>query len=126
MTQTDVLAIIGAITGIIGTIAGFGALGWDFYKWRYSERVRLKVFANLNFISTDNPRDEMLMISVTNIGKVATTIKMLSFHGFNSKRELKKRNGNEMSIMMNPLHGQLPARLNPGDDWTGTARQGQF
>ena len=40
MTTTDVLAIIGAVTGITGTLLAMGALIWDFYKWRYSERVR--------------------------------------------------------------------------------------
>ncbi len=117
MTITDILAVIGAITGIIGTIAGLAALGWDFYKWRYSERVSLKVTATPNFVSTSNPHEKLIWVTVTNIGKIPTTIKLLSFHGFDTKDELKKRNGKKLSIMMNPLHGQLPVRLNPGDDW---------
>jgi hypothetical protein len=43
LTTTDILAIIGTITGTIGTIAGLTALGWDFYKWRRSTTPRLKV-----------------------------------------------------------------------------------
>lgn len=78
MSTTDVLAIIGAVTGIIGTIAGLGALGWDVYKWRYSERVQLKVTATPGFVTTTNPKEEMIMVSVTNIGKVPTTLKLLS------------------------------------------------
>lgn len=123
MTTTDILAIIGAITGIIGTIAGLTALGWDFYKWRYSERVRLKVTATPNFVSTTNPHEKLIWVTVTNIGKIPTTIKLLSFHGFDTKAEQKKRNGKDVSIMLNPLHGQLPIRLNPGDDWAGGFRQ---
>lgn len=117
MPTTDVLAIIGAVTGIIGTIAGLAALGWDFYKWRYSERVRLKVTATPNFVTTINPHKKLIWVTVTNIGKIPTTIKLLSLHGFDTKAELKKRNGKDLSIIMNPLHGQLPVRMNPGDDW---------
>lgn len=123
MTTTDVLAIIGAITGIIGTIAGLAALGWDFYKWRYSERVRLKVTATPNFVSTNNSQEKLIWVTVTNIGKIPTTIKLLSFHGFDNKAEQKNRNGKDVSIMLNPLHGQLPVRLNPGDDWACGFRQ---
>ncbi|CAN5849405.1 hypothetical protein BH24ACI1_BH24ACI1_08340 [soil metagenome] len=64
MTTTDILAIIGAITGIFGTIAGLAALGWDFYKWRYSERVRLKVTATPNFVSTTNPHKSLIWVTV--------------------------------------------------------------
>jgi hypothetical protein len=57
LTTIDVLAIIGAVTGVIGTIAGVAALAWDYYKWRYSERVQLKVTAipNRNSMSSHEP-----------------------------------------------------------------------
>lgn len=119
MTTTDVLAVIGAVTGIIGTIAGLGALGWDYYKWRYSERVQLKVTAMPNFVNAQDRRKEMIWVTVTNIGKIPTTIKLLSLHGFNSKHDMKKRNGEKPGIVTQGLYGQLPAKLNPGDDWGG-------
>ncbi len=93
MTTTDVLAIIGAVTGITGTLLAMGALIWDFYKWRYSERVRLRVWASGGHVTTVNPHEELIRISVTNIGKVATTIQAIALHGFNSRREMKKRSG---------------------------------
>ncbi len=123
MTPTDVLAIIGAITGVIGTVAGIGALVWDFYKWRYSERVRLKVTAIPGFITKENSDQKYISVSVCNIGKLPTTIKLISLHGFNNKKELKKRNGKRISIIRSPDFGQLPIRLNPGDDWTCLLRQ---
>ncbi|MBA3715916.1 MAG: hypothetical protein H0W76_26295 [Pyrinomonadaceae bacterium] len=119
MTTTDVLAIIGAVTGIIGTIAGLFALCWDYYKWKYAERVQLKVTAIPNFVNAEDRRKEMIWVSVTNIGKIPTTIKLLTLHGFNSKRGMKKRNGENLAIITQPFYGQLPAKLNPGDDWDG-------
>jgi hypothetical protein len=123
---TRLLAIIGAVTGIIGTVAGLAAIGWDFYKWRYSERVRLKVTANPNFLFYHpglpdhmQPKDNLLAVSVTNIGKIPTTVKFVSFHGFNSKSAMRKRNGEEMSFAMTPKYAELPAKLAHGDDWTG-------
>lgn len=79
MTTTDVLAIIGAVTGIIGTIAGLFALCWDYYKWKYAERVQLKVTAIPNFVNAEDRRKEMIWVSVTNIGKIPTTINFLPF-----------------------------------------------
>jgi hypothetical protein len=124
LTTTDVLAIIGAVTGIIGTIAGLVALGWDYYKWRYAERVQLKVLAVPGFLATHDPRrEEFIMVSVTNVGKIPTTLKVISLHGFESKKKLKKRNGQKVAITPNPLYSQLPHRLEPGNDWTGGVRQ---
>ena|ERR1044072_1770807 len=90
MTVTDVLAVIGAVTGITGTLLGLAALIWDFYKWRYSERVRLRVWASPGFTTTHDTRQRLLHFTVTNIGKVATTIILLSLHGFDSEEEMKK------------------------------------
>lgn len=117
ITTTDILAVIGAITGIIGTFAGLGALSWDFYKWRYSERVRLRVMATPGFVTTTDPSTEYVHVAVYNVGRMRTTIKAISLHGFDNKKELKKRNGKKIRIVWNPSYGQLPAILEPGDDW---------
>jgi hypothetical protein len=127
LTTTDVLALIGAVTGITGTLLALAAVIWDFYKWRYSERVRLRVWAAPGFRSTVNPRETLISISVTNIGKVATTLKLLFFHGFDSKKELKKRNGKDVSVNLHPLYptGPFPYRLEPGNEWSGAIDQKQ-
>jgi len=129
MTVTDVLAIIGAVTGITGTLLAVGALIWDLYKWRYSERVRLRVWASPGFTTTLNPQEKLLHFSVTNIGKVATTIKLLSLHGFDSEKEMKKqkRIGKEPSVIISPVYASapLPHRLEPGNEWSGAIDQTQ-
>lgn len=123
MTLTDILALIGAVTGIIGTMLGIAALGWDFYKWRYSERVRLKVWASGGHVSTANRNEQLIRISVTNIGKIGTTIQAIALHAFNSKKEMKKRYGESLSIVVHPMFATLPARIEPGNDWNGYLRQ---
>ncbi len=65
----------------------------------------------------------MIWVSVTNVGKVPTTIKLLSLHGFETKRQMRKRNGKKVSIVTQPLYTQLPIRLNPGDDRGGGLSQ---
>jgi len=123
MNLTDVLALIGAITGTIGTMLALGALGWDFYKWRYSERVRLRVTAAPNFVSTDNPNQPMIFVSIANIGRITTTIKIISLQGFESKKALKKRHGQKISVVRSFLYNQLPVKLSSGEDWGGGIRQ---
>lgn len=124
MTVTDVLALIGAVTGILGTMLALAALGWDFYKWRYAERVRLEVRASPGMVSTTKPDEKLIMVSVTNIGKIPTTIKLLSLHGFESKKSLNKRNGEKVAIAHQPMYcPPLPHKLNPGEDWSGFLRQ---
>jgi hypothetical protein len=127
LTTTDILAVIGAVTGITGTLLALAALIWDFYKWRYAERVRLRVWATPGFANTANPQEILINISVTNIGKIPTTLKLLSFHGFDSKKELKKRNGKDVSINVRPLYptGPFPYHLEPGKEWNGAIDQTQ-
>jgi hypothetical protein len=123
MTVTDVLAIIGAITGVTGTLLGLTALIWDFYKWRYSERVRLKVWASGGHVTNHNRQDNLIRISITNVGKVGTTIQAISLNGFNSKEEMKKRYSEPVAVIHNPLFATLPARIEPGNEWNGCIYQ---
>lgn len=123
MTVTDVLAIIGAVTGITGSLLAIAALGWDFYKWRYTERVRLKVWASGGHVTTTNRHEELIRVSVTNIGKVGTTIQAIALQGFNSKKEMKKRYGHKVGVISQPLFATLPARLEPGNQWDGCIKQ---
>lgn len=119
LTTTDVLAIIGAITGTVGTLLALAALLWDYYKWHLSEQVQLKVTAFPGFLmTTGDPNQEYISLTATNIGKIPTTIKLITLQGFEKKKDLKKRNGQRVSIVT-PAYGQLPVQLKPGDDWTG-------
>jgi hypothetical protein len=119
VTVTDVLAVIGAVTGITGTLLALAALGWDYYKWRYAERVQLKVSANPGFINPAKPKQTFISVVVTNIGKIPTTINLLSLHGFDTKAELENRNGKNVAVVHRPLYGTLPARVEPGNEWVG-------
>lgn len=123
MTVTDVLALIGAVTGIIGTVAGISALGWDYYKWRFAERVQLRVSAVPNFLSTDNPHEPMIWVHITNVGKISTKIHNISIQGFDKKPTKKKRHGDKIAIVRQILYNQLPVMLHPGEDWSGGIRQ---
>lgn len=87
----------------------------------------LRVWATAGFANTVNPHEKLISISVTNIGKIPTTLKLLSFHGFDSKKELKKRNGKDVTINISPLYptGPFPYRLEPGNEWQGAIDQRQ-
>ena len=118
LTTTDILALVGAITGTIGTVLALVAIVWDYYKWRYNEIVQLSVAALPNFVTTFNPEQNYIRVMVTNIGKIPTTIKLISLHGFNSKKEMRQKNGHDVALIT-PAMGELPVKLNPADDWDG-------
>ena len=119
MTPTDVLAIIGAITGTTGTVLALVALIWDYYKWKHNETVQLEVQAIPNFAYTLNPGQDYIRVMVKNIGKVSTTIKLITLHGFDSKRDMKKLPYGHSTAIVTPAIGTLPVKLNPTDDWDG-------
>lgn len=103
---------------------GLAALGWDFYKWRYSERVRLRVTASPNFVSTaDRFSRDMIFVSITNIGKVSTKILNISLQGWNKEPTRKVRHGDKISVVQDILYAVLPVMLHPGENWAGGIRQ---
>lgn len=111
LTTTDVLAIIGAVTGIIGTMAGLAALSWDFYKWQHSERPRLGVTVLPNMMMTGYPKHKpVIMVKVTNVGKLTTTLTHLALESKNKS----ERKHNALMIMDTGLQ-QLPFVLQPSD-----------
>jgi hypothetical protein len=116
MTTTTVIACIGAITGTI-------ALVWDFVKWSYAERVILDIHASPNMVTTTDPRTPHVMIVVTNKGKLTTTLKLLSFEVYDTKRQMKRRKPVKQSVVPNPLPGVLPHVLEPGKEWMGLVEQ---
>jgi hypothetical protein len=125
MKLTDYLAIIGAITGIIGMFSGITALCWDYYKWRNSKRPHFKVRANGNMIS-DDPSDKQKYISVTvtNAGDKPVKLKMLTYHFFkekpkkNNKTKLPDEAGFWNLINSNLVSAPLPHKIEVGDEWT--------
>lgn len=123
MTITDVLAAVGAITGVVGMLLGTGALAWDWYKWKFSETVKLRVTATPNFVATVDPYQDMIWVNITNIGKVTTKILNISLQGFENKPDKRKRHGQKVAVVVNLLHGQLPVMLPPGEVWGAGIRQ---
>ena len=124
MTVTDVLAVIGAITGIIGMILASGALLWDWYKWKFSETVKLRVTASPNFVTNTNPNQDMIWVNITNVGRLTTKILNISLQGFDNKPGKKQRHGEKLAVVTNLLYGPpLPVLLPPGEVWGAGIRQ---
>lgn len=121
-TWTDTLAILGAITGVIGTVAGLGALIWDFYKWKTSGRPRLRISASGPMVSTDpRDKDEYISITVTNYGDRATTISALAFRYWKKKPSRLWKTKPDQRGLINTLAIQpspLPKKLDVGEVWT--------
>jgi hypothetical protein len=94
---------------------GLAALIWDYYKWRYAERVLLRVTANPGMVSTQNPKEKLIMVSVTNVGKIPTTINLLSLHGFTSKKgskeaQWRKRGNRTSATVLSATSAQAKSR----------------
>src|SRR5574337_430217 len=79
MTTTDDLALIGAITGILGTIVAFSGLGLQFYK-AWKEKTRLTFTIERKTFSPPDPTGNPALyfvgftVLVNNEGKRSTTI----------------------------------------------------
>ncbi len=90
---------------------------------RYSERVQLEVFASGGFLLIEKPNENLINISITNVGKVGTTIQTVVLQGFNSRKEMKQRYGENVAVVHKLLFNSLPARLEPGNKWTACLKQ---
>lgn len=120
-TVTDTLALVGAITGTIGTVSGIGALLWDYYKWRTSGRPKLKMEVSGPMIVFGDPdRKEHFTVSVVNVGDRATTIELLCYRYYKHRPAKIFRSKSDERGFFNlqasfPL--QLPRRLEIGEMW---------
>jgi hypothetical protein len=126
---TRLLAVVGAVTGIIGAIAGLSALGWDYFKWTRTDRARitLKVLPKMEF--RDGPHGiahDVIMANVVNVGKLTTTITHFSLVNFRFTwklqllRRLKLYKGPMQGLLItDPISQPPPIVLEPGHEWTG-------
>jgi hypothetical protein len=100
MTATTVIAWIGAVTVTV-------ALVWDLVKWWYAERVILDIHASPNMVITTDTETPHIMVVVTNRGRLTTTLKLLSFEVYDTKRQMKRRKPVKQSVVPHPLPGSV-------------------
>ncbi len=111
MNATDVLAIIGAVTGST-------ALVWDFFKWQRSERPHLKVEV-IQKIKLKHDNDELVKVVVTNIGRLTLTINFVTVQIFSRKWFGLKKEPGTVSFFGEVHPKTLPVVLEPGRQWVG-------
>jgi hypothetical protein len=118
MNLTMVTAIVGAATGITGTLLSF----WNFLSQR---RVRLRVVPKLyrvvggGYLATSSQtiEDGMACLEVTNLSNFAVTIAEAGF-------SLSTDDGSRAVILPTPT-GPLPKRLEPRESIDVRAIQGR-
>lgn len=126
---TRFLAVLGAITGSIGSILAITALCWDIFKWRKTERCRLRVelMPNMKQHILMGVDQDVIVIRVTNVGKLTTFITLLAINDCR---------GSRLTRILRRLHlidqeakafwireseaGKLPKELKPGHEWVST------
>src|SRR5215213_7269681 len=74
LLNTDIVAWVGAVTGIIGMLSGLTALGWDVFKWRVAEHPKIKASIKWHMTLRTGGLFKDLDITVENLGVRATTI----------------------------------------------------
>lgn len=134
-STTKSVAIIGLVTGSIGTLTGVTALAWDLYKWRHSgPRVIAWALPNNKIVPAPNvsylglPTDEKLVrIRVSNVGHSKTTIQAIGFAYFGERPNRRKsRPVPERFVVPQPyaFGAALPYELEPGGkDYNGFVGQ---
>src|SRR5262245_146975 len=134
MDATRTLAIIGAVTGSIGTATGLSALMWDLYKWKHQTRPVLEITAlpNMSFMPPGGPflpgmpakDDKLIQVRVVNIGHGKTTLTILGLAYFNTKPNRKLTEpAPPRFVILNHTFEKLPKVLEPGEQWNGLIDQ---
>ena len=118
---TEILAIIGAGTGVI-------ALGWDIWKW-YWDRSHFKMDVRMNMRVTGSPPDPntYVMVTVSNRSGVTTTLRALWLVDYEHRwRRIIRRAVRSYfvrDIYYSTSMPPLPYVLQPGHEWTGSVIQ---
>lgn len=120
LTISDLAAWCGAGLATI-------VLGWDIFKWlAEGPKIRIEVQYDMKLIEMDGEGDDQLwlIISISNNGGRATTVNQLYFRYFKNLWQTLRNNPETNFIIKNPgFCHQLPHKLEPGDIWTGRAKQ---
>ena len=113
MTTTDVLALV-------GTVTGSAALLLDLVKWLRSG-PRLRIRANPNMQPTQappgTPPGHWTLVRVSNVGDTPTTLLALSLETYSSWGARLLRRPSVRLAVLPTLPVPLPHRLEVSDDW---------
>jgi hypothetical protein len=146
MSTTDVLAIIGAVTGTIGTISGVSAIGWDYYKWKKAEKVNLRVKILTqdeqrklgvqnpvklpDLVRTPEELEQRLkrgnfIVQVVNVGKNATTLTAFGVQNYKPSffDFIPRRQERNYHFIEEGHSSPLPFVLEPGRIWLGVVNE---
>jgi len=110
-----------------GAVISTGVLAWDVYKWRKTNRPRLRVTAYGEFqdMDSNNPQ-KYVSLTVTNIGDKPTTLNFLTFRYYATKpKRFRKQDPDQLGVFMKMVRAtaQLPYKLDVGAEWSGLVLQ---
>lgn len=99
-TTTDILAIIGAVTATIGTVAGVAALAWDVTGGSVLElasgfTVQKDIYVASHDKKVEKPDGPHLLIKVVNTGQSKTVIEDVSWAYFETRWNMWDRGGTD-------------------------------
>lgn len=119
-TTTDILAIIGAVTGAIGTVAGVAAFSLGRLQveafWTGSQGYSTKRYAASHEREVEKPDGPYLLIKVVNIGQSKTVIEDVSLAYFETRWNMWTR-WDRFTFNSPRATGVTPHTLEPGERW---------
>lgn len=119
----DVGDIATAYAAAVATIVG-GVQIWQHF--RSGARLRVRVAPSVSVIGGDKLDQDMICVTVTNIGTAPTTITGLSVVPTSRRFGRKRPDGGSAYYIPNPQLAHYPAivptALNPGEEWKGFIR----
>jgi hypothetical protein len=107
MNLTDVLALVGAVTGPL-------ALFWDFAKWRLDKPTLKLAAAPVS--------DDKLLVVVANIGRSRTTLTGLDWLVFRTLDDAPRKKPERVLQTTNLSDDSLPVAVDSGMTWRGFER----
>jgi len=117
MKLTDMLAIIGAITGV-------SSLAWNIYiKLSAGPKLSVKAWPGMKMMPTPPDDPTYIRVTVRNTGTATTTLTTLSFHVYESKRQVKKFKPDQSVVVVQSIGDKTPFKLEVGGEWNGYVNQ---
>lgn len=117
VTLTSALAVVGAVTGV-------SSLAWNIYvKISAGPKIVVKVWPGMKMMPTPPNDPTYMRVNVRNLGTTATKLTTLGLHLYNSEKSAKKLKPDRSFVIVEPVAGKLPHRLEVGDEWDAYINQ---
>lgn len=109
---------------VLGSVTGVASLVWNIYvKVSAGPKIVVKVWPGMKMMPTPPGDATYLRVNVRNLGTAPTKLTTLSLQLYASEKAAKKQKPDKSFVIVEPVIGKLPYKLDVGDEWDGYINQ---